>query len=347
MSDDRHEWFRGSNGANGTNGTSKLPPPPASVVAPPPPPASVVSPPPVSVAPPPPASAAPPPAPSAPPSPPAPHTEEDVDAVLDDAPTSGGRRRAIVVGVLVVATIAIVVGVKSRHGARVAVAPATVLPAPPPLAPVAPVVAAPPAPEIALDPGAPARTHAPVNARAASPTKAADGPPSSEKPTDEKAATHHADGSEAPSDEAADSGEQPESRHHHHHHHEHREHHSHEHHERAEKAPRHEHADKATKAKGGGDRDAARTAYQRGNGLLLSGNAAGSVAAYEEAVRLAPSDPIGYRGLGLAYEKQGKTKEAIAALVSYLKLSKHARDREVIARRLYRLTHAEDGGLAH
>ena len=57
-------------------------------------------------------------------------------------------------------------------------------------------------------------------------------------------------------------------------------------------------------------------------------------------MRLAPGEPVGYRGLGLAYEKEGKIDDAISALVSYLKLSKHAHDREVIARRLFRLTHS-------
>jgi hypothetical protein len=90
-----------------------------------------------------------------------------------------------------------------------------------------------------------------------------------------------------------------------------------------------------------GDRRAAREAYARGNAALLSGNAAEAAAAYAEAVRLAPSEPVGYRGLGLAYEKQGKVQAAISSFVSYLKLSHHARDREVIARRLYHLTHAQ------
>jgi Tetratricopeptide repeat len=90
------------------------------------------------------------------------------------------------------------------------------------------------------------------------------------------------------------------------------------------------------------DRDPTHTAYQRGNSLLSAGNAAGAIAAYEEVVRLAPSDPDGYRGLGLAYEKLGKTNEAVAALASCLKLSHRARDRELIARRLYRLTHPAD-----
>jgi hypothetical protein len=97
----------------------------------------------------------------------------------------------------------------------------------------------------------------------------------------------------------------------------------------------------AKKEKPAGDPEAARAAYERGNGLLFSGDSSGAVAAYQEAVRLAPAEPVGYRGLGLAYEKVGKNSEAISALVSYLKLSKHAHDREVIARRLARLTHAK------
>src|SRR5262249_15660999 len=88
------------------------------------------------------------------------------------------------------------------------------------------------------------------------------------------------------------------------------------------------------------DREAARAAHQRGHGLLFSGECAGAAAAYQEAVRLAPADPVCYRGLGLAYEKEGKIDDAISALVSYLKLSKHAHDRELIARRLARLTHS-------
>jgi hypothetical protein len=91
-----------------------------------------------------------------------------------------------------------------------------------------------------------------------------------------------------------------------------------------------------------GDREGAHAAYQQGNSLLLTGDANGAVAAYQDAVRLAPADPAGYRGLGLAYEKEGKIPDAISALVSYLKLSRHARDREVIARRLHRLTHPND-----
>jgi len=90
------------------------------------------------------------------------------------------------------------------------------------------------------------------------------------------------------------------------------------------------------------ERDATHAAYQRGDSLLSAGDAAGAVAAYQEAVRLAPADSTAYRGLGLAYEKLGKTNEAVAALLSYLKLAPNARDRERVARRLYHLTHPQD-----
>jgi Tetratricopeptide repeat len=93
------------------------------------------------------------------------------------------------------------------------------------------------------------------------------------------------------------------------------------------------------------DRTAARDAYQRGNDQLFTGDAAGAAAAYQEAVKVAPSDPAGYRGLGLAYEKQGKVDEAVAAFRRYLKLAPHSRDRDLVARRLQRLTHPGDDGV--
>jgi len=89
------------------------------------------------------------------------------------------------------------------------------------------------------------------------------------------------------------------------------------------------------------DAPAAHAAYQRGNGLLLGGNAAGAVTAYEEAVHLASAEPEGYRGLGLAYEKQGKLDEAARAFRRYLKLAPRSRDRELVARRLQRLAHPD------
>ena len=89
------------------------------------------------------------------------------------------------------------------------------------------------------------------------------------------------------------------------------------------------------------DHDDARASYARGNAMLFSGDAAGAVAAYQKAVELAPADPIGYRGLGLAYEQQGGTRAAIRALRKYLKLAPGAADREIISRRIARLGQAE------
>jgi tetratricopeptide (TPR) repeat protein len=85
------------------------------------------------------------------------------------------------------------------------------------------------------------------------------------------------------------------------------------------------------------DDSAARTAYGKGNRLLLTGDTGGAIAAYEDATRLAPSSPAGYRGLGLAYEKQGKSAQAARAFRTYLKLAPGADDRALIAERLQRL----------
>jgi tetratricopeptide (TPR) repeat protein len=81
-----------------------------------------------------------------------------------------------------------------------------------------------------------------------------------------------------------------------------------------------------------------RPPYERGNALLFANDGKGAIAAYREAVRSAPSDPIGFRGLGLAYEHEGETALAIKALRHYLKLAPDAPDRAIIARRIDRLS---------
>jgi tetratricopeptide (TPR) repeat protein len=81
-----------------------------------------------------------------------------------------------------------------------------------------------------------------------------------------------------------------------------------------------------------------RTPYEHGNALLFAGDGKGAIAAYREAVRSAPSDPIGFRGLGLAYEQQGESAQAVRALRRYLKLAPNAPDREIISRRIERLS---------
>jgi hypothetical protein len=86
-----------------------------------------------------------------------------------------------------------------------------------------------------------------------------------------------------------------------------------------------------------GDDRAARDSYERGNQRLLTGDTAGAISAYEQAVRSAPASPSGYRGLGLAYEKAGKVAEAVRAFRHYLKLAPSSGDRELVARRLRHL----------
>jgi tetratricopeptide (TPR) repeat protein len=81
-----------------------------------------------------------------------------------------------------------------------------------------------------------------------------------------------------------------------------------------------------------------RTPYEHGNALLFAGDGKGAIAAYREAVRSAPTDPIGFRGLGLAYEQQGESAQAVRALRRYLKLAPNAADREIISRRIERLS---------
>jgi tetratricopeptide (TPR) repeat protein len=93
-----------------------------------------------------------------------------------------------------------------------------------------------------------------------------------------------------------------------------------------------------------GDEGAARAAYAKGNRLLLTGDTGGAIAAYEEATRLAPNSPAGYRGLGLAYEKQGKPTEAARAFRRYLKLAPGSEDRALVAERLQRLAPSRKPG---
>ena len=67
---------------------------------------------------------------------------------------------------------------------------------------------------------------------------------------------------------------------------------------------------------------------------MLAGDPRAAIAAYEEAVRLAPKDPAGYRGLGLAYAQSGARTEAVRFLRLYLKLAPTAPDRELVSKRI-------------
>jgi tetratricopeptide (TPR) repeat protein len=193
-----------------------------------------------------------------------------------------------------------VVGVKLLRGPKATPAPT----------PVATEVAkAPPAPEVvapAPPPAAPAAKAPPaqpVVARRASRAEA--------EPAAEESST---------------------SRHHHHHHH----------HARqaavAVKEPAAKPAPKpvaATPAEHGDPRPH----YERGNALLFAGDSKAAIGAYREAIRTAPNDPSAYRGLGLAYEQQGDTTAAARALRRYLKLSPDAADRDMVSKRIDRLSH--------
>jgi hypothetical protein len=97
-------------------------------------------------------------------------------------------------------------------------------------------------------------------------------------------------------------------------------------------------ATKRNTASAPAERGDPRSPYERGNALLFAGDAAGAVAAYRQAVQAAPTDPIGYRGLGLAYEQKGDTAAAIRSLQKYLKLAPAAADRTIITRRIDRLS---------
>ncbi|HET6150780.1 MAG TPA: tetratricopeptide repeat protein [Polyangia bacterium] len=78
----------------------------------------------------------------------------------------------------------------------------------------------------------------------------------------------------------------------------------------------------------------ARDTYRQGNERLFSGDAAGAITAYEEAIRLNPKDPAGYRGLGLANAQLGKRTEAVRHLRAYLKHAPNAEDRAIISSRI-------------
>jgi Tfp pilus assembly protein PilF len=92
------------------------------------------------------------------------------------------------------------------------------------------------------------------------------------------------------------------------------------------------------------DERSARASYERGNQRLLSGDTAAAISAYEEAVRSAPSSPSGYRGLGLAYEKEGKIAEAVGAFRKYLELAPSSTDRDLVGRRMRHLLRSRHPG---
>jgi hypothetical protein len=327
-SNDGDDWFRGPEGTARKTSTRKAPeaspvgatpesakpsPPPTVKPPAPSPRATLVGTPPPA-APAPVAVAAPPPAPIAAPALASPiprHASvlvartDDTEAVDWDAPQKK-RRRIILAGLGAVTMVALIIGLGARRRAKSAPPPRPVEVAAP-ARPVAPPPAPPPT-EIALDP---VGASAPPKGAAAPPAEAPPAPPA--PPVAEHAPRARVVHEHAP--------------------HEHAQHH-------VVRRPHQKHARAVAlkSAPAASDHGAAHAAYQRGNGALLSGDAAGAIDAYREAVRLAPDDPVGYRGLGLAFEKQGKVDDAVAALRRYLKLAPRSRDRELVVRRLQRLT---------
>jgi hypothetical protein len=81
----------------------------------------------------------------------------------------------------------------------------------------------------------------------------------------------------------------------------------------------------------------ARIAYHRGNNRLFGGDVGGAEAAYRETLTIYPGYVSGYRGLGLAYERAGKNKEALEAFRVYLRTVPTANDAELIRQRVARL----------
>jgi hypothetical protein len=78
----------------------------------------------------------------------------------------------------------------------------------------------------------------------------------------------------------------------------------------------------------------ARRAYHHGNQRLFSGDDAGAIAAYREALRIYPGYVAGYRGLGLAYEEKGDKRQALEALRTYVRTVPTAKDVALIQKRI-------------
>ena len=82
----------------------------------------------------------------------------------------------------------------------------------------------------------------------------------------------------------------------------------------------------------------ARRACARGKSSLSSGDSAGAIRAYEEAISHDRAHPPGYRGLGLAYAAGGNRAAALRYLRRYLRLAPRASDRRAIEKRIRSLS---------
>jgi len=78
----------------------------------------------------------------------------------------------------------------------------------------------------------------------------------------------------------------------------------------------------------------ARAAYSAGNQKLFAGDPAGAIKFYRQALAYYPGYVAGYRGLGLAYERQGDKTNALKALRMYVSSVPSAKDTPLIRKRI-------------
>ena len=83
----------------------------------------------------------------------------------------------------------------------------------------------------------------------------------------------------------------------------------------------------------------ARASYVAGNKRLFTGDAAGAVRAYDQALAAYPGYVAGYRGLGLAYAQEDDKAKALRAFRTYLASVPGAKDAGLIRKRVKALSH--------
>jgi tetratricopeptide (TPR) repeat protein len=81
----------------------------------------------------------------------------------------------------------------------------------------------------------------------------------------------------------------------------------------------------------------AERAYKQGVRSFVEGKTAAARSSFRAATKADPSYAPAYRGLGLAYEREGDARRAIWALRKYLALEPNAQDAESIRARVARL----------
>jgi Flp pilus assembly protein TadD len=69
----------------------------------------------------------------------------------------------------------------------------------------------------------------------------------------------------------------------------------------------------------------------------VQGHIAGAADLYARAAQLDPKNAAAYRGLGLAYERLGRKKEAIRALKQAMQLAPNSASSNALQERLHKL----------